>query len=190
MGLSALRALTVGPYVRFVVRGLLQHSADVDSPALDPDNMKFICVDLTTSEFSTIASGKPNAVEIFIARENQNHFLPLRLSNTPLQALRAWNTNVPLTRAAEAAEARRLAAESDAALRRETDALAAEKVKQEQLKQAAEAEARAGEPPNTVINVGDVSGAEIDEVIRPAETCDRKLTGFPIFDFGDLSGAE
>ena len=103
-------------HVRFVVRGPVQHSADVDSPALDPDNMKFICVDLTTSEFSTIASVTPNAVEIFIARENQNHFLPLRLSNTPLQALRAWNTNVPLTRAAEAAEARRLAAESDAAV--------------------------------------------------------------------------
>ena len=169
----------MGPYVRFVVRGLLQHSADVDSPALDPDNMKFICVDLTTSEFSTIASGKPNAVEIFIARENQNHFLPLRVSNTPLQALRAWNTNVPLTRAAEAAEARRLAAESDAALRRETDALAAEKAKQEQLKQAAEAEARAGEPPNTAINVGDVSVAEIDEVTLPAEIA-----------FGELSGAQ
>ena len=82
-------------HVRPVVQGLVRHAPELGSLTLDrsnpvwrAENMMFICVDLENGEFHTLPSDTPDARNIiYIARENGNHFVPLRPSNTPLQEL-------------------------------------------------------------------------------------------------------
>jgi len=111
-------------HVRPVVRSLVRHSPDFGALTLDrgsdvwrPENMNFICADLNSGEFSTLPGSSPAAGgnDIFIARENGNHFLPLRSSHTPLEELLPWNTDIHAARRSATEEARRLAAEKQAA---------------------------------------------------------------------------
>jgi hypothetical protein len=83
----------------------------------------------------------------------------LRPSNTPQETLRAWNTNIPLTRAAETAEARK-----------------AEKAEQS-VDAHFDTQSATGHGTSEATGHG-TSVAEIDEVTLSAET-----------DFGELSGA-
>ena len=81
-------------HVRAVARSLIRHASGCESLGINrddarwrPENMKFVCVDLDTEEFSVLAGQTPQAQEILFARENGNHFIPLRPSEALLQDL-------------------------------------------------------------------------------------------------------
>jgi len=66
------------------------------SDAWRPEHMNFVCVDLQTGEFSTLPGSIAQGRDIFIARENGNHFLPLAVSHTRREELIPWNSGSPM----------------------------------------------------------------------------------------------
>jgi hypothetical protein len=173
--------------------------------------VKFVCVDLDTHQFSVLTTGSsPPEHEILFARENGNHFIPLRPTDARQEPPHPWNVNVAAARAAErrkqeealrVAEALKKAKEKQARVEEmERLRLAAEKEKQarpEELKQekikAEEEEARKDIPAGLPPNFGSpLSGAaSADDQTDSAHRLPPPPTPAGAFDFGGpLSGAE
>ena len=139
-------------HTRAVARLLLQKAGVEDQR---PEELRFICVDLDRDEFSVLEGTGPRQREVWFVRENSNHFLPVLPSETPLDMLLPWNTNVAAIqgrrrRAKEAAWLKELeerrkkeeaAAEMEKAKRQKAiEEAAAAKKKKEEEKEAAQKE--------------------------------------------------
>ena len=83
-------------HTRAVARLLLQKAGAQDQRHED---LKFVCVDLDRERFSVLDGVGSRQREIVIVRENGNHFLPVLPSETPLEMLLPWNTDVASMRA-------------------------------------------------------------------------------------------
>ena len=83
-----------------------------------------MCVDLDTGEFSVLAADVAGAREIFFARENGNHFLPLEVSHTHTTDLLPWDTDVVAGRLRRRREGAQRQAAADATADNRDDELA------------------------------------------------------------------
>ena len=83
-------------HTRAVARLLLQKAGAEDQRHED---LKFVCVDLDREKFSVLDGVGSRQREIVFVRENGNHFLPVLPSETPLEMLLPWNTDVASIRA-------------------------------------------------------------------------------------------
>ena len=89
--------LEFGTHTNKVVERLVQHAIGIDRRAACwcPEKRKFVCIDLQTQQFDVDLGSEPGAIETFIARENGNHFLPLRKCDIPDGDLLPWGFYVP-----------------------------------------------------------------------------------------------
>ena len=83
-------------HTRSVARLLLQKEG---AQGQKHEDLKFVCVDLDQEKFSVLDGVGSRQREIVFVRENGNHFIPVLPSETPLEMLLPWNTDVVSIRA-------------------------------------------------------------------------------------------